>query len=45
MTSFDRMFHSKETYECKWYIPLADLSFKPTDDSEGMLLSRLLVSE
>ncbi|XP_039266553.2 breakpoint cluster region protein-like isoform X1 [Styela clava] len=29
------MFHHKESYEAKWYIPLADLSFKPTDDSEG----------
>ena len=32
---FCSVFHSKDSYECKWYIPLADLSFKPKEDSEG----------
>ena len=30
-----RVFHSKASYECKWYIPLADLSFQAKEDSEG----------
>ncbi|XP_076804707.1 active breakpoint cluster region-related protein-like isoform X1 [Clavelina lepadiformis] len=30
------MFHSKDSYECKWYIPLADLSFQPREDSEAV---------
>ncbi|XP_078481148.1 LOW QUALITY PROTEIN: active breakpoint cluster region-related protein [Ciona intestinalis] len=30
------VFHSKDSYECKWYIPLADLSFQPKEDSEAI---------
>nr|CAB3219663.1 active breakpoint cluster region-related protein [Phallusia mammillata] len=30
------VFHNKDSYECKWYIPLADLSFHPKEDSDAI---------
>jgi len=39
------MFHSKASYDCKWFIPLADLSFTPFKDSDPLPEYRLIPEE
>lgn len=38
---FLSLFRKGQQYDCKWYIPLADLTFQTIDESESSLIPQI----